>query len=68
MELDVIVHKKYFPCITVLNFGYSASPANLVVEVGTRHSHQILLANIASGDKPLPDPMLTRFADAYMRH
>ena len=22
-ELDVIVHKKYFPCITMLNFGYS---------------------------------------------
>ena len=23
MELDVIVQKKYFPCITLLNFGYS---------------------------------------------
>ena len=22
-ELDVIVHKKYFPCTTMLNFGYS---------------------------------------------
>ena len=22
-ELDVIVHKKYFPCITLLNFGHS---------------------------------------------
>ena len=22
-ELDVIVHKKYFPCITKLNFGHS---------------------------------------------
>ena len=22
-ELDVIVHKKYFPCITMSNFGYS---------------------------------------------
>ena len=24
-ELDVIVHKKYFPGITQLNFGYSVS-------------------------------------------
>ena len=31
-ELDVIVHKKYFPCIT-----------NLVVDVGTRHKYQTLL-------------------------
>ena len=23
MELEVIVHKKYFPCITLLNFSYS---------------------------------------------
>ena len=22
-ELDVIVHKKYFACITILNFGHS---------------------------------------------
>ena len=22
-ELDVIVHEKYFPCITILNFGHS---------------------------------------------
>ena len=32
-EFDVIVHKKYFPCITLSNF-----------EVGTRHSHQTLLS------------------------
>ena len=24
-ELDVIVHEKYFPCITILNFGHSIS-------------------------------------------
>ena len=23
-ELDVIIYKKYFPCITLSNFGYSA--------------------------------------------
>ena len=22
-QLDVIVHQQYFPCITILNFGYS---------------------------------------------
>ena len=46
-ELDVIAHKNYFPCITILNFGilYPTSLANLVVEVGTRHSHQILLVS-----------------------
>ena len=45
-EFDVIVHKKYFPCITLSNFGHSVptSLANLVVEVGTRHSHHILLS------------------------
>ena len=44
-ELDVIVHENYFPCITMLNFDHSAptSLANLVVEVGTRHTHQMLL-------------------------
>ena len=44
-ELDVIVHKKYFPCITLLNLAilYPTSLANLVVEMGTRQSHQILL-------------------------
>ena len=43
-ELDVIVHEKYFPCITILNLAilYPTSLANLVVEVGTRHSHQTL--------------------------
>ena len=40
-ELDVIVHKKYFPYITMFHFGHSL--ANLVVEVGTRHCHQTLL-------------------------
>ena len=44
-ELDVIVHKKCFPCITLLNFAilYPTSQANLVVEVETKNSHQILL-------------------------
>ena len=45
-ELDVIVHKRYFHCMTLSNVGHSRYPtslANLVVEVGTRHSHQILL-------------------------
>ena len=31
-ELDVIVHKKYFPCITLLNFGHSVS--HLTSEAG----------------------------------
>ena len=39
-EFDIIVHKKYFPYITIL---YPKSLANLVVEVGTRHTHQTLL-------------------------
>ena len=42
-ELDVIVHENYFPSITMLNFGRSAK---LVVEVGTKHSHQMLLNNL----------------------
>ena len=41
-ELDVIVHKKIFPYITLFIL-YPTSLAKLVVEVGTRHSHQILL-------------------------
>ena len=84
-ELDVIVHKKYFPCITLLNFGhpvphltsesgegilcssfsvkeldvivlgilYPTSLANLVVEVWTRHCHQILLESYLMKDKDL---------------
>ena len=50
-ELDVIVHKKYFPYITMLHFGHSvpASLANLVVEVGTRHCHQTLLITSMRG-------------------
>ena len=45
-ELDVIVHKKYFPGITLLDFGHSVPHITneLVVEVGTRHSHQILFS------------------------
>ena len=52
-ELDVIVHKKYFPCIKLLNFGHSVptSLANLVVEVGTRHCHQILLHDCHSASE-----------------
>ena len=30
-------------------------------------SHTTLLA-ISQGNKPLPEPMLTQFMDAYMRH
>ena len=47
-EFDVIVHKKYFPCITLLNSAinfailYLTALANLEVKVETRHSHQIL--------------------------
>ena len=45
-ELNVTVHKKYFPCITLLDcwpFCTPKSLANLMVEVETRQSHQILL-------------------------
>ena len=44
-ELDVIVHKNYFLYnhIHLLAILYPTSLANLVAEVGTRHSHQILL-------------------------
>ena len=44
-ELDVIVHKKYFlvQLYLILAILYPTSLANLVVEVGTRHSHQTLL-------------------------
>ena len=46
-EFDVIVHKRYFLYINNpsehLAILYPKSLANLVVEVGTRHSHQILL-------------------------
>ena len=41
-EFDVIVHKIYSPCITlfkILAILYPKSLAELVVEVGTRHSH-----------------------------
>ena len=46
-EFDVIVHKMYLYCITLLHFWwlYPNSPANLVVEVGTRHIHQILFTD-----------------------
>ena len=44
-EFDVIVHKKYFPYnpIKFLAILFPKSLTNLVVEVGTSHSHQILL-------------------------
>ena len=51
-EIDVIVHKKYFPCITLLNFGHSVP--HFTSEPGgwggTRHSHQILLQSSALFD------------------
>ena len=45
-ELDVIVHKNIFlvQLCLILAILYPTSLANLVVEVGTRHSHQTLLA------------------------
>ena len=44
-ELDVIFHKNDIPCKTnsILAILYRTSLVNLVGEVGTRHSHQILL-------------------------
>ena len=44
-ELDVIVHKNHFLIspYSFLAILYTTSLANLVVEVGTRHCHQILL-------------------------
>ena len=44
-ELDVIVHKNIFlvQLCLILAILYPTSLANLVVEVGTRHSHQTLL-------------------------
>ena len=41
-ELDVIVHENYFPIqsYSFLAILYPTSLASLVVEVGTRHSHQ----------------------------
>ena len=50
-ELDVIVHKKNFlvQLCLILAILHPTSLANLVVEVGTRHSHQTLLVdNISS--------------------
>ena len=47
-EFDVIVDEKYFPCITLLNFLAILQPqllANLVVEAGTKHNHQILFVS-----------------------
>ena len=40
-----LFRRNYIPCIGLLYFGhlYPTSLANLVFEVGTRHSHQILL-------------------------
>ena len=43
-EFDVTVHKKYiYNPIKFLAILYPKSLANRVVEVGTRHNHQILL-------------------------
>ena len=55
-EFDVIVHTKVFSLYNSIKFftiQYPTSLANLVVEVGTRHSHQILLVNSTS--PPWPD-------------
>ena len=52
-EFDVIVHKKHFSLynpITFLADLYPKSLANLVVEMGIRHSHQILLVHHFAGD------------------
>ena len=43
-EFDVIVNKRYFPCTLYNPIKFLAILANLVVEVGTRRSHQILLS------------------------
>ena len=50
-EFDVIAHKKYYPCISLYNLVilYSRSLANPVVEMETRHNHQILLYCVFSG-------------------
>ena len=48
-ELDVIVHKNYFSCITLLDFWPFCNPTSLekpAVELETRHSHQILLIEV----------------------
>ena len=45
-ELDVIVHKKIFSLYNTVIL-YPTSLANLVVEVGTRHSHQILFIHVS---------------------
>ena len=54
-ELDIIVHKNDFLIwpYSFLAIQYPTSPANLVVEVGARHSHQTLLA-------PLSETVLTK--------
>ena len=57
-EFYVIVHKKYF--LIFFAILYPTSLANLVVEVGTRHSHQILLtkSTTASGSGLAPNRWL----------
>ena len=50
-EFGVIVLKNMFPYLTPIKFlaiMYPKSLANLVVEVGTRHSHQTLSYGIFS--------------------
>ena len=50
-EFDVIVHEKYNP-IKFLAILYPKSLANLVVEMGTRHSRQILLDQLVQTKFP----------------
>ena len=58
MDLDVTVHKKKYFLIwhySFLAILYPTSLANLVVEVGTRHSHPILLSNLSYEECSLTD-------------
>ena len=51
-EFDVIVHKKYlYNPIKFLAILYPKSLANLVAEMGTRHSHQILFNDAFTGPR-----------------
>ena len=51
-RISIRISRKYVP-------GYPVGNTPALVQV---------MARRRTGDKPLPEPMLTQFTDAYMRH
>ena len=70
--MDAILSKRYFQTHFVNGFYFILINISLkFVPNGRIDNNPALIQIIAwrwTGDKPLPEPMMAWFADAYMRH